>query len=294
MVAPGETSSAGSAQVCVFCKIRHRKCDWEQDACLQCRNAGIECVRQPTFKFRYHPKQKELFSASSQLWQPCPMPRVPVRFQDETPDLVAIYQGEGNHRVDDGEASCEVQLHSPPQKSPAQIAFLSGFADETPDNGHIINYDPSDVSPSGHHEEILEPLSPTEAFLVRNFTDRMAQWTDIADPFRTFETHVSRLALTDPVIRYAICAFSARHFYRCQRGEDGEAEALDYQNRCLNLIIPAMSGGQRITESILTAVALLRQNEEMDGKSVLYIFNLSPSCTTLLQGTRLRLLSAAN
>jgi hypothetical protein len=87
---------------------------------------------------------------------------------------------------------------------------------------------------------------------------------------------VCRLALTDPVIRYAICAFSARHFYRCQRGEDGDAEALDYQNLCLGLIIPFMSGGHTITASVLTAVALLRQNEEMDGQYASGLFPLSP------------------
>jgi hypothetical protein len=74
-------------------------------------------------------------------------------------------------------------------------------------------------------------LSPTEALLIRNFTDHMAQWTDIADPFRTFETVVSRLAFTDLIIRYAICAFSARHFHRCRGDEDGDSQALDYQNR---------------------------------------------------------------
>lgn len=122
-------------------------------------------------------------------------------------------------------------------------------------------------TPSEHSSNDLLSLSSTEALLLRNFTDRMALWTDVADPFRTFETSISRLTLTDPIIRSAICAFSARHFYRCQEGEDGDREALHYQNRCLNLLIPSMSGNRRITASVLTAVALLRQNEEMDGQS---------------------------
>jgi hypothetical protein len=90
-------------------------------------------------------------------------------------------------------------------------------------------------------------LSLVEAILIRNFTDHMAQWTDIADSFRTFETRVSQLAFTDLIIRYAICAFSARHFHRCRGDEDGDSQALDYQNRCLNLLIPSMTGDYQIT-----------------------------------------------
>lgn len=143
-----------------------------------------------------------------------------------------------------------------------------------PEDTMPLDYSMDDTSPFSEpyvdqmspHDSQLDscPLTPIEALLLRNFTDHMAQWTDIADPFRTFENVVSRLAMTDLVVRTAICAFSARHFYRCQDDEDGDAKALDYQNRCLQLLIPSMSGGQKITESILTAVALLRQNEEMD------------------------------
>ncbi|KAI4603887.1 hypothetical protein KJ359_000007 [Pestalotiopsis sp. 9143b] len=131
---------------------------------------------------------------------------------------------------------------------------------------HVVTRCPEDTMSMDYSMDDTSPFSEPYALLLRNFTDHMAQWTDIADPFRTFENVVSRLAMTDLVVRTAICAFSARHFYRCQDDEDGDAKALDYQNRCLQLLIPSMSGGQKITESILTAVALLRQNEEMDGE----------------------------
>ncbi|KAH7235344.1 hypothetical protein BKA59DRAFT_495937 [Fusarium tricinctum] len=131
-------------------------------------------------------------------------------------------------------------------------------------------------------------LSLVEAILIRNFTDHMAQWTDIADSFRTFETRVSQLAFTDLIIRYAICAFSVRHFHRCRGDEDGDSQALDYQNRCLNLLIPSMTGDYQITENILTAVALLRQNEEMDEddhrfhlEGISGILNMIPDYSTM-------------
>lgn len=258
MQGTSEASAPKPAQVCQPCKTRHRRCDWEAHGCSQCKSAGIECLPQPALKFRYHENQKALSRASSTFWQPCPLPPAPVRFYDETSDVRAIYQ----------------EIVSPLE--PDTVEYFQEDLDhyqapnddtgDSFDDNCIASQHQDGPTPSEHSSSELSPLTPTEAVLVRNFTDRMAQWTDIADPFRTFETDVSRLALTDPIIRSAICAFSARHFHRCQEGKDGDEEALNYQNQCLNLLIPSMSGCQRITASVLTAVALLRQNEEMDGQ----------------------------
>ncbi|KAF4944782.1 hypothetical protein FSARC_14580 [Fusarium sarcochroum] len=272
-----------SSQPCQACRSRHRRCDWDEDECLQCRNTGIKCERQSSLKFRYHPKQKALSRASSNLWRPCPLPRGPAEFYDETPELRDMYTIEplllpeltrARHLPLSGEFSS--------QRTSAESATADGVTNSDTMNPFqedtmSVEYPADDTSPltKSLTEEVASltedlvndtlPLSPVEALLIRNFTNRMAQWTDIADPFRTFETVVSRLSFTDPIIRYAICAFSARHFHRCHGNEDGDSQALDYQNRCLNLLIPSMCGDHRITENVLTAVALLRQNEEMDG-----------------------------
>lgn len=72
-------------------------------------------------------------------------------------------------------------------------------------------------------------------------------------------------AIQEPILRYAIFAFSSRHLNR-QNTNDVE-EALQYHNECVNLLIPALSKPeQHITEDLLAAVAILRQHEEMDGK----------------------------
>jgi hypothetical protein len=92
----------------------------------------------------------------------------------------------------------------------------------------------------------------------------MALWADDTDPGRTFELEASRRALSEPVLLYAICAFSSRHMNRQQPEQDHVA--LEYQSLCLQLLIPAISGPQPADESVLAAVAILRQNEEMDGK----------------------------
>jgi hypothetical protein len=71
----------------------------------------------------------------------------------------------------------------------------------------------------------------------------------------------------EPVLRAAILAFSSRHINR-QR-PDGDTESLKYHNQCLELLIPILScNNNEITEELLAAVAILRQNEEMDRKSI--------------------------
>ncbi|RHZ45161.1 uncharacterized protein CDV56_103435 [Aspergillus thermomutatus] len=106
-------------------------------------------------------------------------------------------------------------------------------------------------------------LSAREAALFRNFVDNMALWTDITDPQRHFETVAPARALHEPVLRAAILAFSSRHINR-QRS-DGDTESLKYHNQCLQLLIPTLScNDNEITEELLAAVAILRQNEEMD------------------------------
>ncbi|CEJ53706.1 hypothetical protein PMG11_00054 [Penicillium brasilianum] len=92
----------------------------------------------------------------------------------------------------------------------------------------------------------------------------MAHWADITDPYRHFESEVPARALKEPVLRCAIFAFSSRHLNR-QKDSD-TAEALQYHNECVQLLIPALSETEQITEDVLAAVAILRQHEEMDGE----------------------------
>ena len=72
-------------------------------------------------------------------------------------------------------------------------------------------------------------------------------------------------AVQEPILRYAIFAFSSRHLNR--QNTTDVTEALQYHNECVNLLIPALSQPeQHITEDLLAAVAILRQHEEMDGE----------------------------
>lgn len=116
-------------------------------------------------------------------------------------------------------------------------------------------------SPAGHRKEKL-PFSRNEAVIIRNFTENMAHWADATDIARTFELEVPRRAMHELVLRHAVCAFSARHMSRHSPTE--QAEALEHQDKCLQLLIPSMSGSQTIDDSTLAAVSILRQSEEMD------------------------------
>ncbi|OJJ86223.1 uncharacterized protein ASPGLDRAFT_1331273 [Aspergillus glaucus CBS 516.65] len=98
---------------------------------------------------------------------------------------------------------------------------------------------------------------------MRNYIEHMALWADITDSQRHFEVHVPVIAVEEPVLRSAIFAFSSRHIDRQRAGDT--AEALQYHNHCLQMLIPALSGAQeKITDVILAAVAILREHEEMD------------------------------
>ncbi|RDW62566.1 hypothetical protein BP5796_10868 [Coleophoma crateriformis] len=112
------------------------------------------------------------------------------------------------------------------------------------------------------------PLTPREALLMRNFIENMALWADVTDPERHFEVVVPRRAIDQPVLRYAIFAFSSRHVSR--RSNYEETEAVEYHNKCLEHLIPILSNPKdSMNEDILAAVAILRQYEELDGNGFL-------------------------
>ncbi|GKZ32514.1 hypothetical protein AbraIFM66950_001983 [Aspergillus brasiliensis] len=130
-------------------------------------------------------------------------------------------------------------------------------------------FQPSDADPGKElqtrnlvQEQRLS-LNGREATLMRNYVENMALWADITDPHRHFEIEVPVRAMQDPVLRYAIFAFSSRHVERQKKGN--EAEALQYHNHCLQLLIPILSGtGGDLTDVVLATVAILRQHEEME------------------------------
>ncbi|GFF24094.1 hypothetical protein IFM58399_00533 [Aspergillus lentulus] len=279
------------------CRARHLRCDTKTPACDNCRTAGEDCERFLNIRFRNgldFVKDQDVTFPEKGPW---PSLTGPIRFYDETPETESLYitsnsspssqvrhdtgYSDGSHC---GLPGSDVREQRPYQTLPEK---------DTPVTQQIFTpasrptYAASNIgSPVAHlgypdaecttelrrdstsltdfaRSQTHTSLSAREAVLFRNFVDNMALWTDITDPQRHFEIVAPARALHEPVLRAAILAFSSRHINR-QR-PDGDTESLKYHNQCLELLIPALScNDNEITEELLAAIAILRQNEEMD------------------------------
>jgi hypothetical protein len=273
--------------VCEYCRDRKIKCEFYQDPCRECRILGLECVRTSAIRFKHHhgggSSEGQEFP-SRQVWT---LPKTALRYHDETPELIDMYDG--------NESSYRPSILPGTEPRPNTSAKRVQTADEqhhgatsmttihssevlmdnfrSPQNSTALgadsqNYEsPWAQSVDSQFVRNAEPviaLSATEALLLRNYTENMALWADGTDPGRSFELEASRRAITNPILLYAICAFSSRHVNRHRLDQD--PVALEYQSLCLQLLIPAISGPDPVDDSARAAVAILRQNEEMDGK----------------------------
>ena len=273
--------------VCEYCRDRKIKCEFYQDTCRECRILGLECVRTSAIRFKHHhgggSSEGQEFP-SRQVWT---LPKTALRYHDETPELIDMYDG--------NESSYRPSILPGTEPRPNTSAKRVQTADEqhrgatsmttihssellmdnfrSPQNSTALgadsqNYEsPWAQSVDSQFVRNAEPviaLSATEALLLRNYTENMALWADGTDPGRSFELEASRRAITNPILLYAICAFSSRHVNRHRLDQD--PVALEYQSLCLQLLIPAISGPDPVDDSARAAVAILRQNEEMDGK----------------------------
>lgn len=255
-------SSRKRPTVCQNCRIRHVKCDWIGDACQQCLDLGIECAASAQFKFRYDAKQKDV-TLKKAVWLRL---KGPWTYVDEAPGLRSFY---GHASGDEKAAGADAAVVSTSTFSGPERRYTSAvfFNQSTPSNDFTSPNESSHLSP-GQRIAIRHPFTETEAALIRNFIERMAQWADAENPLRISEIELPVRALEEPVLRHAICAFSARHLFRGQ--PQGETEALYHQQNCLQLLIPAIANTRGINEVTLMAVAILRQNEEMDGECRIY------------------------
>lgn len=292
--------------VCEGCRARKIRCDFYQDVCGECQKLGMECVRTPSIIFKHHSGHKARGAQDFPPRQVWALPKTALRYHDETPGIVDLYNAESSYVIRQADygsnnsmegTSNDQAMHDdlgPPQypnaisgndfsamRSPGtqqnspQVAMVHAdtLPTASPASASLTHVSPWAQSVEsdqavGSRLELTRPLSENEAMLLRNYTENMALWADDTDPGRTFELEASRRALAEPVLLYAICAFSSRHMNRQQPDQDHVA--LEYQSLCLQLLIPAISGPQPVDESVLAAVAILRQNEEMDGKSPKY------------------------
>jgi hypothetical protein len=273
--------------VCEYCRDRKIKCEFYRDPCRECRILGVECVRTSAIRFKYHSgggsSEGQEFP-SHQVWT---LPKTALRYHDETPELIDMYDGSDTpfrpsgviggdpksntsaKRVQTANEQHDVTTNTnPTHLSEVLMNNFRSPQDPTALGAGSQNYDsPLAQSVDSQVVRNADPviaLSANEALLLRNYTENMALWADGTDPGRSFELEASRRAITNPMLLYAICAFSSRHVNRHRLDQD--PVALEYQSMCLQLLIPAISGPDPVDDSARAAVAILRQNEEMDGK----------------------------
>ncbi|KAJ6011755.1 hypothetical protein N7499_013271 [Penicillium canescens] len=261
---------------CQRCRVRHLKCDLNDQDCGHCQHAGVECDR-TNIRFRNGlllPKEPELAFPDQSSW---PQLHGQVRFHNETPEIASLYSAFPHGQstaIGNSEYGLALGERERPESRTVQQSiqpFAATALTPIPARG-AESHSPS-ASPLSSPRPIqsrssskpLYSLTEREAVLMRNYVENMALWADITDPQRHFETEVPARALNEPFLRYAVFAFSSRHLDR-QDGSD-VTEALQHHNCCVQLLIPALSEPrEHITEDILATVAILRQHEEMDGE----------------------------
>ncbi|KAJ5342588.1 hypothetical protein N7541_011712 [Penicillium brevicompactum] len=241
--------------------------DLDDLGCGSCQQAGVDCDRS-NIRFRNGlslPEEPELAFPDQASWpQVHGRVIVAVRFHNETAEIASLYSTE------DQPTFLESIVFEAPEVIGDSLytntsSALNPLTSAVASHSSSVSSWSSPSTQSRASSKVRHPLSEREAILMRNFVENMALWADITDPQRHFETEVSVRAFKEPVLRYAIFAFSSRHLNR--KDNSDATEALQHHNCCVQLLIPALSGPRdNITEDILAAVAILRQHEEMDGE----------------------------
>ncbi|KAJ6097018.1 hypothetical protein N7486_007764 [Penicillium sp. IBT 16267x] len=102
---------------------------------------------------------------------------------------------------------------------------------------------------------------PREALLFHHYMEALAALLDITDVQRHFAVDVPELALSCPVLLYALMAFSARHLSRTSSFDSALAD--HYHHECVSLIIPMLDRKDLVAdETLFAAAVILRAFEE--------------------------------
>ncbi|KAG8630319.1 hypothetical protein KVT40_001938 [Elsinoe batatas] len=115
------------------------------------------------------------------------------------------------------------------------------------------------ISPLG----LISGLSFTrrEVHLLHFFSSNFGPLADVCDPGAHFTNEIPRRALYKPMILLAVCAVSSR-FEAIEAGQV-DVESTRYHDRCLPLVIEALSAPEATyDEDLLVTVLLLRIHEE--------------------------------
>ena len=105
------------------------------------------------------------------------------------------------------------------------------------------------------------PLTSQEAFLLQLFRNKMGTWMDSTDRERRMAVEVPERALKNPILMYAILAYSSRHLVRVADFDGSVSDG--YYIKCLELLIPALNRDAGDDAELLAATCILRLFEQI-------------------------------
>ena len=105
------------------------------------------------------------------------------------------------------------------------------------------------------------PLTSQEAFLLQLYRNKMGTWMDSTDSERRMAVEVPVRALKNPILMYAILAYSSRHLARVADFDGSVSDG--YYIKCLELLIPALNRDVGDDAELLAATCILRLFEQI-------------------------------
>lgn len=274
---PNDTADRRPIQACQRCRELHIKCGRRSGAsraCASCKSLGVKCKLKSSLQFK-----NKFGSVSSEARSALRKVRR-LRYHDETPDIIRFYEGNGdeeprNLNSNDQPVASSVSRSSSSDGENGETATISApnptvsaqtptqWSDWVPQEYHSSpTYQTTPISLPLVQTPVstavtLQTITDSEAELMRNYIENIATWADATDYNRSFEIEVPRRAIQEPVLLHAVCTFSALHL-------DRHKEAQEHQDKCIQLLIPALSSLKGIDDTVLASVAILRQIEEMN------------------------------
>ncbi|KAJ5688538.1 hypothetical protein N7462_002930 [Penicillium macrosclerotiorum] len=104
---------------------------------------------------------------------------------------------------------------------------------------------------------------PEEAYLLKNFVDRIASFFDCTDRLQHFAVHIPYRARYCNTLFNAVMALSARHLSNTSQFDPYISD--QYYQACLETLIPALNDhGVTMDDDLLAATVVLRLLEEFD------------------------------
>ncbi|KAH8898308.1 hypothetical protein GQ53DRAFT_881370 [Thozetella sp. PMI_491] len=282
---------------CEACRQRHRRCVVRpgNTQCNGCEEAGKVCQFGPKYQFRSGATRRtrqakghssdgntlasDLLEEQSRAGQ---AETVPLTLLPTTSDPIFVDAAPARRPQSASERPLGHfwPVGASPKDSSTRNLPLPQPSPPVRTNISILNL--LDDTPAVGHERPTPPLTQREAYLLRLYTLELApivslhsffhvgllircfSQSDGCDDARHFAVAVPQLALEEPIILFGLLAWASQYDRLCN-DQVSELESTYYHNKCITLLIEALSRPPETYNSVLlTAVVISRLYEEFD------------------------------